>query len=553
MDSMLLKLYQNVKTGECKQQQVANVLGLSLKQTTRLLRKWQDNGWIRYTPGKGRGNSSSIEWLKPVETIYLKEAIRLLEEESVENAAKLLTFDWSPSSKERLTTLFRTKIGFIQDENDSLIIPLRFRFISFHPLEAIDVYSANMVSTLYDRLINVDEAGDFSPAIAHSWECLEGKFRIYLRKGVRFHDGSLLTASDVVSCLEKLRRHPRHVDIWEPVYRIYSPAPYVVDFDLHSFADYMLPLLSNTYASIYKAYEGNLIGTGPFYLVEDNETRTLIKAFDTYYKERPLLDRIEFIQVPTDFEIIYHTSQTDEADELFEVKSDSGFGVVVMNYCHESPLENPDLRHYIHQIIAKYRHEIASHESFKGSYYPNAEGFQLGNREAFNIPLVKEKPRIYRPLKMQVVNYTKEMSYWLKEKLEAAGIQIEIVHKTFNDALYGNLKDIEADITIFGEVYEVNPQYSFFHLVKGLDYLISEVFSVDSDIKELSSNFKCTSIANWKELNHQIEKMLIEKSIMIPLYYSKRMIPFTTDLQNISIKSFGYVDFSSLWLKPHIL
>lgn len=553
MDSILLKLYQHVETGEFKQQQIANVLGLSLKQTTRLLRKWQEDGWLTYIPGKGRGNSSFIEWLKPVETIYLKEAIQLLQEKSVEDAAKLLTFDWSPSSKERLTTLFQSKIGFIKDENDSLIIPLRFRFISFHPLEAIDAYSANMVSTLYDRLINVDEAGDFSPGIAHSWECLEKKFRIYLRKGVRFHDGSLLTASDVVTCLEKLKSHPSHVDIWEPVDRIYSPVPFVVDIELKSFADYMLPLLSNTYASIYKEYDGNLIGTGSFYLVEDNETRTLLKAFDAYYKERPLLDRIEFIQVPTDFKIIYHTSQSDEADELFQVKSDSGFGVVVMNYCHESPLENPNVRHYIHQVIANCRHEIADHECFKGSYYPNAEGFQLGNREMFNIPLVKEKPRLYRPLKMQVVNYTKEMSYWLKENLEAAGIQIEILHKTFNDALYGKLKDVEADITIFGEVYEVNPHYSFFNLVKGLDYSISEIFSVDFEIKELSSKYKCTSIAKWKELNHQIEKMLIEKSILIPLYYSKRMIPFTTDLQNVSIKSFGYVDFSSLWLKPNIL
>ncbi|MBO2536645.1 ABC transporter substrate-binding protein [Rummeliibacillus suwonensis] len=553
MNPLLLRLYQKIKTGECKQQQMSDVLSLSVKQTSRLLQKWQEEGWLRYIPGKGRGKNSYIEWLKPIEELFLKKAIQSFQENSIEETAKLLTYDWSISSKERLTSLFQTKMGFIRDENDRLIIPIRFRFVTFHPLEAVDCYSANLVSSLYDRLVNVDEEGRFSSGVAHSWECLDKRFRCYLRKGVRFHDGSLLMASDVVTCLDKLRHHPQHAVIWEPIHQISTPAPYVVDFELNeSLASYMLPLLSNTYASIYKEYDGKIIGTGSFYLVEDTETRTILKAFDYYYKERPLLDKIEFIRVPQDFKVVYHTSQTEKEDATFQVKSDSGFGIVVMNFCHESPLKNPNIRHYIHQIIANSRHEIMEKDNFKENFYPNAEGFQLGNREAFHIPPIKDVPKLSRPLIMQVVNYTKDMSYWLKEKLEAAGIQIVIQHKTFDEALYGNLQEIKADLLIFGEVYEVNPQYSFFCLVKGLDYSISQIFSVDPAIKELSMKYKCTPIEHWKELNHKIEKLLIEKSILIPLYYSKRNIPFTSDLQNISIKSFGYVDFASLWMKPNM-
>ncbi|WP_322090790.1 hypothetical protein [Caldifermentibacillus hisashii] len=49
-----------------------------------------------------------------------------------------------------------------------------------------------------------------------------------------------------------------------------------------------------------------------------------------------------------------------------------------------------------------------------------------------------------------------------------------------------------------------------------------------------------------------MEKLLIEKSIMIPLYHQKKEIPFSNDIMNIQMKHFGYVDFSKLWVRPEI-
>ncbi|WP_353733613.1 hypothetical protein [Rossellomorea vietnamensis] len=56
----------------------------------------------------------------------------------------------------------------------------------------------------------------------------------------------------------------------------------------------------------------------------------------------------------------------------------------------------------------------------------------------------------------------------------------------------------------------------------------------------------------WDSLNMQLERKLIEQSIMIPLYYEKRFIPFSSDIMNIKIKHFGYVDFSKLWVRPRV-
>jgi MarR-like DNA-binding transcriptional regulator SgrR of sgrS sRNA len=61
-----------------------------------------------------------------------------------------------------------------------------------------------------------------------------------------------------------------------------------------------------------------------------------------------------------------------------------------------------------------------------------------------------------------------------------------------------------------------------------------------------------TPFPEWTALNLKVEKALLESSTMIPLYYEKRQIPFSVDLMNISIKHFGYVDFSKLWVRPQL-
>ncbi|WP_449403567.1 hypothetical protein [Exiguobacterium artemiae] len=47
-------------------------------------------------------------------------------------------------------------------------------------------------------------------------------------------------------------------------------------------------------------------------------------------------------------------------------------------------------------------------------------------------------------------------------------------------------------------------------------------------------------------LHQTVERYLIDSSYFIPLYDDTRIIPFPIELQNITIDSFGYFDFSKL-------
>jgi ABC-type transport system substrate-binding protein len=68
-----------------------------------------------------------------------------------------------------------------------------------------DMLSSNVVRLLYAGLVDFDPTGQVVPDIASRIEPLDGQpgYRFILREGVRFHDGSELTAADVKRSIER--------------------------------------------------------------------------------------------------------------------------------------------------------------------------------------------------------------------------------------------------------------------------------------------------------------------------------------------------------------
>jgi peptide/nickel transport system substrate-binding protein len=74
------------------------------------------------------------------------------------------------------------------------------------PAQAIDWYDTQAVYNLYSPLIHPTPDGDLRPHIAEKWEAVGGKlnhWRFIIRRGVKFHDGTELTAEDVAFSMER--------------------------------------------------------------------------------------------------------------------------------------------------------------------------------------------------------------------------------------------------------------------------------------------------------------------------------------------------------------
>jgi peptide/nickel transport system substrate-binding protein len=129
-------------------------------------------------------------------------------------------------------------------------------------------------------------------------------FRI--RDGVKWHDGSSLTADDVAASWNEII-HPRpgvssaRQSYFVMVDTVEAPDPTSVVFRLKFATDAFLPALADPFAYVYKKeildrdphwYEKNVMGSGPFKFVEYQTGQSVkgVRNPDYYRKDLPYLD-----------------------------------------------------------------------------------------------------------------------------------------------------------------------------------------------------------------------------------------------------------------------
>jgi peptide/nickel transport system substrate-binding protein len=181
--------------------------------------------------------------------------------------------------------------------------------------------TVHVTAPFYSVLIRVDPASPGSTNFVCDL-CTEmpqptdgGKtYTFKIRQGVKWHDGSPLTAQDVTASWQKIAAPPSGVtsarqSFYIMVDKIEAPDPSTVVFRLKYATSAFLPALADPFTFIYKKeildkdphwYEKNILGSGPFKLV-DYEAGQAIRGErnpDYYHKGLPYLDKIVGILAP---------------------------------------------------------------------------------------------------------------------------------------------------------------------------------------------------------------------------------------------------------------
>lgn len=191
------------------------------------------------------------------------------------------------------------------------------------PARETDGESYMICDNVYETLVQF-KAGttEIEPGLAESWEIsadgLEYVFN--LRKGVKFHDGTDFTASDVVFSLERQLKedHPYYkmgpwkywsaMDMNNIVQDVIAVDDNTVKFILQRPEAPFIANLAMNFAAIVspeavekygEAFPQNPVGTGPFkfvqWLKDDSIT---IDRFEEYWGEKAYLDRVIFRAIP---------------------------------------------------------------------------------------------------------------------------------------------------------------------------------------------------------------------------------------------------------------
>ncbi len=167
--------------------------------------------------------------------------------------------------------------------------------------------TGSMMDNVFDGLFEAGENSNLVPAIAQSYEVSEDglSYTFKLRQGVKFHDGSDLTAEDVYYSYAKLSGLNGQEPLsskFAAIEAIETPDDYTVVVKLKAIDAAFLA--ANIVAIVPKDYEDHSskpIGAGPFKFESYSPGQELVltKNESFYDEERmPALDRVEFKIMP---------------------------------------------------------------------------------------------------------------------------------------------------------------------------------------------------------------------------------------------------------------
>jgi ABC-type transport system substrate-binding protein len=178
----------------------------------------------------------------------------------------------------------------------------------------------NLLTLIFETLVNVDDRGRLHPGLATDWQAAPGnqRWKFRLRRGVRFHDGTQLTAEIVASSLRAAN----------PSWKVFTEGDSViVERDN---ADPALPaelaLMRN--CILKRNSGGKPNGTGPFHIEDWLPGKKLtLAAEEEHWRGRAFVDRLE-VEMGINFHEQLVRLETAKAD-LVEVAPEQGHRVTM--------------------------------------------------------------------------------------------------------------------------------------------------------------------------------------------------------------------------------
>ncbi len=160
-----------------------------------------------------------------------------------------------------------------------------------------------ILNALYDYLVETDAAANLVPALASAWErSADGaQYTLHLVENALFHDGSPLSARDVVWSIQwQLEAGGTIADVLAAVESVEAQGDHTVVFRLNAPDPDFLYRLTEYKIVMLKAGAENtgevFNGTGPFIMQElIPGDRAIMRANENYWRGAPTIEQLEFL------------------------------------------------------------------------------------------------------------------------------------------------------------------------------------------------------------------------------------------------------------------
>ncbi|MCR5507577.1 MAG: ABC transporter substrate-binding protein [Lachnospiraceae bacterium] len=187
----------------------------------------------------------------------------------------------------------RITVGIPQDLEDSL-----------DPHKAAAAGTREVLFNVFEGLLKPDVNGDLIPAVAKEYTVSEDglTYSFILREGVKFHDGSPVTAEDVKYSIEKsagMTGEESLIAAFSNISRVDKVSDTQVDIVLKEndvdFPAYLASVNAAVIPAANAAPDVTPIGTGPYkYVSRSPQENIIMQRFDDYWGEKAYIKDVEF-------------------------------------------------------------------------------------------------------------------------------------------------------------------------------------------------------------------------------------------------------------------
>ncbi|MHC5218184.1 ABC transporter substrate-binding protein [Enterococcus sp. LJL128] len=532
------------------------------KQCKRRLKQYEALGKLTYVPGRGRGNGSELIFRAPFQQEVQEIVEQALETNSLDDVIELLGMDipkaWFDEVFQEIQGLFGVQQG--SNDQDILRYILRRPITSLDPLKVAVSRESFLIHQLGDTLLQYEDgAHSLQPGLAHHWRVSKDycQWTFFLRKGVRFHHGRMLTSEDVKYTLLRAR-NPESVVSWQlqNIEDISCDNEYVVTIHLNKgepfFGHYLA--MGNLAILPYDISfdEKRWVSTGPFKIRNYSDQSLTLEVFEDYYGLRPLMDRIEFwvienqelpVTVLTDAEF----SKKDEYVEYS--KENVGVEFLMFNFQSQSVIQHPKFREAIYHLLdgVEMKKELAI--GMPSSRFHPEKSKPVPKECSKVAELLEEAGYQGEVLTLGTFSYleARKKAEWLQKRAAAYGIQLELRKMPISGTFYTKEYEEETDMMMAADVPIANQELAFLDFCSNPNLFCQRLFSkaILSVLNKKIEKMKFNEDYSKRQLIYeQIDQWLTTNYFLVYISH-----PVKRELIHSTIKRQGKEFFSNLDLR----
>lgn len=571
---------------EVSLEQLAETLYCTVRNVKLIIRRLEEEGWIAWQAGRGRGNLSRLTFLADKEDLILQQAQQCAERGEYKQAFDLLhAYGEDTQVKRKFMDWLDTQFGYRteswqgKNEADMLRFPIYRPIVRLDTGELVYAFDSHMVRQIFDRLVQYDAVrSNFSPSIAHAWEHNEDAsvWTFYLRKGIQFHHGRELVAEDVAFTLERLRTGKTQSWMMRTLDRVEKLGDYAVRVHLTRSNWLFLRFLCSASLSILPWDLGGMSeeqfwrlpsGTGPFRMIEWTENQCVLQAHHAYFQGRPHLDGVIIAFLPEEkanqakdtkcSQLMYghdHKETTTDAEWKRIEWLSRGCNLITWNVRKDGPQRSLAFRRALDLLLDRKRmiQELGEERSYpaRGFYPDDNTPYENDMFDPdYALTLLREAGYDGTPITLMSHQIHETDLLWLQQYFAEFGIVIEAQIESWQSIRRTDIME-KADGVLSGFVL-AEEEVCLLEMYEQQGSLVQEFMPPDLTRwirSRIDQTLECKNAAErWVHLT-AIERRIHDEGLVLFLLHKNLNTQFHQSLRGVGMNSLGWIDFKDVWV-----